>query len=361
MKTIQILLVDDHQVVRDGLQRMLEQEEDLEVVGQSSNSDETLSRVDELAPDIVLMDIKMPGMDGIELTRQVKRRHPSCNIIMLTLYDQYLNQAMEAGARGYLLKDIKRRELAQAIRQVFYGQMVTSESFKQRMNTEYDERRRYMFGERPANTPENLQAAPLPVSDIRPAPNPIEPAAQVRNYEVRSPEFRSSEIRSSEVKSQTAEIRSQPVSQTTRQTHEPVAVAENIKTAVKVAEAPAPVENVSLFLVDELQVALPPQVEASQLMRLADRIEESLHSRVLKMIGAWQEGTVMCVVLTNALPLGDILKTLKNMPEVENAGLNPVNDSIDRALLAKADAIPRLKDGVRKTVYLSLEKGQVVG
>ncbi|MBI2850746.1 MAG: response regulator transcription factor [Chloroflexi bacterium] len=129
-KSIRILLVDDHQVVRDGLQHMLEQEEDFEVVGQGANSEETLSRIGELSPDVVLMDIKMAGMDGIELTKQVKRRYPLCNIIMLTLYDQYLTQAMEAGASGYLLKDIKRRELSQAIRQVYYGQLVTGESLK---------------------------------------------------------------------------------------------------------------------------------------------------------------------------------------------------------------------------------------
>jgi DNA-binding NarL/FixJ family response regulator len=333
MKNIQILLVDDHQVVRDGLQRMLEQEEDLEVVGQSSNSDETLSRVDELAPDIVLMDIKMPGMDGIELTRQVKKKHPSCNIIMLTLYDQYLTQAMEAGARGYLLKDIKRRELAQAIRQVYYGQMVTSESFRQRINSDYEDKRQ-MSGDRPGNLVESMKAAPRPAFDTRPAPNPVEPV----------------EIR-------TSEIKGHGIAQAVKQVHE-VLTSESFKSSVKVCEDASPSDNVSMFLVDEIQVVLPPQMEASQLMRLADRIEESLHSRVLKMIGAWQEGTVMCVVLSGALPLGDILKTMRNMPEIEAAGVNPISDAVDPGLLAKAEAIPRLKDGIRKTIFLALEKSQ---
>ncbi|MFC1953055.1 response regulator transcription factor [Chloroflexota bacterium] len=129
-KTIQILLVDDHQVVRDGLQRMLEQEKDFQVVGQSGESEDTLLKITTLSPDIVMMDIKMSGVDGIELTRQIKQKYPSSNIIMLTLYDQYLNQAMEAGARGYLLKDIKREELSRAIRQVHGGQMVIGESIK---------------------------------------------------------------------------------------------------------------------------------------------------------------------------------------------------------------------------------------
>ena len=111
-KDIQILLVDDHQVVRDGLQHMLGQEEDMEVAGQSANGEEALSQVEKLSPNIVLMDIKMPDGDGIELTRQLLEKQPSCKVIMLTLYDEYLAEAIEAGAAGYLLKDIKRAELA---------------------------------------------------------------------------------------------------------------------------------------------------------------------------------------------------------------------------------------------------------
>ena len=105
-------MIDGHQVVREGLRHLLEQEEDIEIVGQGTNREETLFQVEILSPDIVLMDIKMPGMDGIELTRQIMQKYPSSKIVTLTLYDEYLDQAMEAGAKGYLLKDIKREELA---------------------------------------------------------------------------------------------------------------------------------------------------------------------------------------------------------------------------------------------------------
>jgi len=121
MDTIRILLVDDHQVVREGLRHMLELEADMEIVGQSADGFEALSQVEMLSPNIVLMDIKMPGVDGIELTRQLKEKLPSSNVIMLTLYDEYLAQAIEAGAAGYLLKDIKREELIKAIRAVHQG------------------------------------------------------------------------------------------------------------------------------------------------------------------------------------------------------------------------------------------------
>ncbi len=121
MDTIRILLVDDHQVVREGLRRMLELEEDMEVVSEAADAKEALAQVESLSPEVILMDIKMPGMDGIELTRQLKQKQPLCNILMLTLYDEYLTQAIEAGAVGYLLKDIKREELLRAIRAVHQG------------------------------------------------------------------------------------------------------------------------------------------------------------------------------------------------------------------------------------------------
>ncbi len=88
MDTIRILVVDDHQVVRDGLQHMLELEADMEVVGEASDAKEALTQVELLSPEVILMDIKMPGMDGIELTRQLKEKQPFCNFIMLTLYDE---------------------------------------------------------------------------------------------------------------------------------------------------------------------------------------------------------------------------------------------------------------------------------
>ena len=131
MDVIRIFLVDDHQIAREGLRRMLELEPDLRVVGEVGDAKEALTQVEALSPDVILMDIKMPGVDGIELTRQVKEKHPSCNIIMLTLYDEYLTQAIGAGAAGYLLKDIKREELLKAIRAVHEGRSPLNLSLSQ--------------------------------------------------------------------------------------------------------------------------------------------------------------------------------------------------------------------------------------
>ncbi len=131
MDAIRILLVDDHQVVREGLRRMLELESDLEVVGEADGAKEALTQVESLSPEIILMDIKMPGVDGVELARQLKEEHPACSIIMLTLYDEYLTQAIEAGVKGYLIKDIKREELLKAIRTVHQGRSSLNLSLSQ--------------------------------------------------------------------------------------------------------------------------------------------------------------------------------------------------------------------------------------
>ena len=121
MEAIRVLIVDDHQVVREGLQRMLKLEDDIQVVGEATNMEEALSQAELFSPDIILMDIKMPGADGVETTRKLKEKQPACKIIMLTLYEEYLVQAIEAGAEGYLLKDVKREELVSAIRAVQEG------------------------------------------------------------------------------------------------------------------------------------------------------------------------------------------------------------------------------------------------
>ena len=121
MDTTRILLIDDHKVVREGLRRMLEIEPDLKVVGEAADAKEALAQVESLSPEVILMDIQMPGTDGIELTRQVKQQLPSCNVIILTLYNEYLPQAIEAGASGYLVKDMKRDEILRTIRAVRDG------------------------------------------------------------------------------------------------------------------------------------------------------------------------------------------------------------------------------------------------
>ena len=132
MEIIKVVLVDDHQVVREGLRRMLALEDDIKVVAEASGGEEALSLIEALSPDIVMLDIKMPGMDGIEVTRRLAEKKSSCRVVMLTLYDEYLPQAVEAGAAGYLVKEIKHPELVDAIRRVFRGELIIGESLAAR-------------------------------------------------------------------------------------------------------------------------------------------------------------------------------------------------------------------------------------
>ena len=126
MPVTRILIVDDHQVVREGIQQMLKLESDIEVVGQADNYEDALKQAQLHCPSVVLMDIQMPGVNGLDATRMLKKILPDCHIIMLTLYEEYIAEAIEAGAEGYLLKDIKRDELVRAIHAVQQGKVPLS-------------------------------------------------------------------------------------------------------------------------------------------------------------------------------------------------------------------------------------------
>ncbi|MBD2868187.1 response regulator [Paenibacillus arenilitoris] len=123
--TIKLLLADDHAMVRRGLQVFLSTQPDLELVGEAATGEEALRQVAALQPDVVLMDINMPGIDGIEATGRIKAAHPQVKVIILTSFSDQGRAlpAIRAGARGYLLKDIEPEELARAIRKVNQGQV----------------------------------------------------------------------------------------------------------------------------------------------------------------------------------------------------------------------------------------------
>ena len=126
MKKITILLVENHVVVRESIRQFLEREANFEVVGEAGDGEEAVRMVSQLKPDVIVMDISMPKLSGIEATKQIKALQPSAAVLILTAYDyeQYIFPLLEAGAAGYLLKDVSSRELISAIQTVYRGEAV---------------------------------------------------------------------------------------------------------------------------------------------------------------------------------------------------------------------------------------------
>jgi DNA-binding NarL/FixJ family response regulator len=124
MSQIRILLADDHEVVREGTRRMLERESDMLVVGEAADGTEVIRLVSELAPDLVVMDVRMPGLNGIEATKRIKVAHPRVHVLVFTAHDddRYVFPLLDAGANGYVLKTTRQRDLVKAIRDVHRGE-----------------------------------------------------------------------------------------------------------------------------------------------------------------------------------------------------------------------------------------------
>ncbi len=125
-EVIRVLVVDDHALHRDGARGILGQHVDIDVVGDADSGEAALAMIDQVLPQVVLMDIRLPGMNGIETTRQIRSRYPSVRVLMVSAYDndEYVRGALEAGAAGYLCKTAPGRELAAAIRAVASGSSV---------------------------------------------------------------------------------------------------------------------------------------------------------------------------------------------------------------------------------------------
>ena len=119
-----LAIVDDHQLARESLQNMLSDERDIEIVGEAANGRQALLLCSRLRPDLILMDVRMPEMDGLAATKEVKQRYPGISVMMLTMHENpdYLLEALKAGAAGYVLKDAPQEEIIEAVRRISNGE-----------------------------------------------------------------------------------------------------------------------------------------------------------------------------------------------------------------------------------------------
>ena len=139
MDKIKVILADDHDLFRNGLQRMLAAEKKVEIVGEARDGNDAVKKVGELLPDVVLMDIKMPGIDGIEATLRIKRECPSVEVIILSMFedDEHLFKAIKAGARGYVLKNSSVDEVIRVIKAAVRGESLLNPTMARRILDEF--------------------------------------------------------------------------------------------------------------------------------------------------------------------------------------------------------------------------------
>jgi DNA-binding NarL/FixJ family response regulator len=139
MKTIRILIADDHALVRAGFRSLLEKLDDCEVVADVGDGREVLRLLEQLQPDVVLMDVKMPGLNGLEATARITRDYPNVRVVILSMYtnEEYVIQALRAGAAGYLLKDAAIPELHLAVQAAVRGEMYLSPAISKRVLMDY--------------------------------------------------------------------------------------------------------------------------------------------------------------------------------------------------------------------------------
>ncbi len=247
-----ILIVDDEQVVCDVLYEELTERGYLCTAVLTGN--DALAKLDTEDFDVVLLDIRLPGISGLEVLTKIRSNHRSTAAIMVTAVNDVGTAvvAMKLGALDYIVKPFDLDRVATGIRTA----LETKKSL-----IEYEER----------------------------------------------------------LTEEAEEFTSMP---------------------------------------EEMQLVILPPIEAKQLMRFASQVEEILRSRVLQVVGSWQEGTAMTVVLPQAAPMADILNKLEEMPEIEKISEKPLNGEASPGLLKRVAAVPRLKDRPRKTVFVTLKKGE---
>ena len=142
MRKIKVVVADDHTILRQGIKALLDNQEGIEVVGEAKDGREAIKTIEELSPDVILMDIAMPGLNGLEATRRIKKKFPKIKVVVLTMHanEEYIFQILNAGADGYLVKETAFQDLISAINAVHRGGAFMSPSISKKVMTDYIQR-----------------------------------------------------------------------------------------------------------------------------------------------------------------------------------------------------------------------------
>ena len=164
---IRVLLVDDQTLIRQGIRLLLEIEPDIQVVGQAANGLEALDQAGALHPDVILMDVRMPGMDGVTATQELSKRFPEIKVIILTTFedDETVFEGLKAGARGYLLKDISSEEMAEAVRKVAAGEALIQSRLTSKVLAEFSRLAKATGRQASSKTAGGSEALPVPLTE----------------------------------------------------------------------------------------------------------------------------------------------------------------------------------------------------
>lgn len=144
---MKIVLAEDHNIVREGLKKLLEEDPKIKVIGEATNGKEAVELADSLSPDLILMDISMPVLNGIEATRRIKKKLPGIKILILSMYDneEYIKEVMKAGANGYLLKETLAKNLISAIKMVNKGEFYFNGKISEQLTKPYGAQKEEIF------------------------------------------------------------------------------------------------------------------------------------------------------------------------------------------------------------------------
>jgi two-component system response regulator NreC len=142
MGKIKVLIADDHTILRQGIKALLDNQAEIEVIGEAKDGREALTLIERLLPDVILMDIAMPGLNGLEATRRIKKKFPKIKVLVLTMYtnEEYVFQILNAGANGYLVKETAFQDLISAIRAVYRDEAFMSPSISKKVINRYTQR-----------------------------------------------------------------------------------------------------------------------------------------------------------------------------------------------------------------------------